>query len=94
MACECKDNDGKAAERGNRACPVYHANRTPISGCVSDHEVVDNQDNQVCHRDECCNTRIFERVQASEVGEGNGNQPDKVEHISMVPILVPVGRRT
>lgn len=69
MACKGEDDDRETTQRLNRACPVNDTNRTSASLGIPNYKVINDQYNQISHRDQCRDTGIFEGVQASKVGE-------------------------
>lgn len=62
MASKCKDNNWQTAESWNRALPMAHANRASILRRVSLDKLIHNQNNQIGHGNQGCNTGIFQRV--------------------------------
>lgn len=49
MAGKSKNNDRETAKGRDRACPMADTNGPPISHGVALHEMVHDQDDQVCH---------------------------------------------
>lgn len=56
---------------------MNHSNWASIRHCISLDEVINHQDNQVCHRHQSRNTGVLQRVQSAQVGKGYHNQPGK-----------------
>lgn len=75
MASVCKDNDWKAGKSRNNAFPLHKVDIASLCHRVALGKVVNNQDYKVANRDESNNTGVFERVESSQEGQWNDNEP-------------------
>lgn len=75
MACKSEDDNRKAAQCRDRASPVNNANWASVRHGITLNKVVNDQDDQVGHGYQGCNTGVLEGVQSAQVGKRNHNQP-------------------
>ena len=82
MTCVRKDDDGETAQSWDESAPMDDSNWSSVCHSVAFEKMRQHQNSEVSDRHQCNNAGVLERVESTEEGKGNDDEPVKFSDIS------------